>query len=51
MSRDPQGAGTPPAGTPPERKRHTRWLYARVMLVQIIALIALYLLQAAYGSG
>lgn len=32
-------------------KKHTRWLYARVMIVQAITLIALYLLQAAYGGG
>ncbi len=28
-----------------------RWLYARVLIVQVIALIALYWLQAAFGSG
>lgn len=33
-----------------ERKRRARWLYARVMIVQVVALIALWLLQAAYGS-
>lgn len=38
----------------PETKhagKHTRWLYARVLIVQAVTLIALYLLQAAYGSG
>ena len=28
-----------------------RWLYARVLFVQAVTLLALYLLQAAYGSG
>ena len=32
------------------RKRKTRWLFARVMVVQVVALIALWLLQATYGS-
>ena len=32
-------------------KPHTRWLYARVLIVQAITLVALYLLQAVYGSG
>ncbi len=31
-------------------KKRTRWLYARVLIVQAIALIALYILQAVYGS-
>lgn len=33
-----------------ERKRRARWLYARVMIVQILALIALWWLQYAYGT-
>ena len=32
-------------------KKHTRWLYARVLIVQAITLIALWMLQAAFGSG
>lgn len=35
---------------PEERKRRTRWLFARVMIVQAAALIALWLLQARFGS-
>lgn len=36
---------------PPEvRRRRSRWLYARVIFVQVVALIALWLLQVAYGS-
>ena len=31
-------------------KKHTRWLYARVLIVQAVTLIALYLLQAMYGG-
>ena len=31
------------------QKKHTRWLYARVLIVQVITLVALYLLQAVYG--
>ncbi|MDX1675512.1 MAG: hypothetical protein R3314_12015 [Longimicrobiales bacterium] len=34
-----------------ERTRHTRWLYARVLVVQVLTLIALYLLQTLYGGG
>ena len=30
--------------------RHTRWLYARVLLVQIATLVALWLLQSTYAS-
>jgi hypothetical protein len=33
-----------------DRQRSTGWLYARVIIVQAIALIALYILQAVYGS-
>ncbi len=33
-----------------DRKRRARWLYARVIIVQVVALIALWLLQSAYGS-
>ena len=32
-------------------KKHTRWLYVRVLVVQAITLIALYWLQAIYGGG
>jgi len=31
-------------------KKSTRWLVARVLVVQVITLIALYWLQAAFGS-
>lgn len=31
-------------------KPHTRWLYARVLIVQAITLLALWLLQSAYGG-
>jgi hypothetical protein len=42
---------TDPASLPPgERKRRARWLYARVIIVQIVALIGLWLLQTTYGS-
>lgn len=42
---------TDPSTLPPdERKRRARWLYARVIIVQIVALIGLWLLQATYGS-
>jgi hypothetical protein len=36
--------------TGPDRKRRARWLYVRVLLVQAVTLIALWLLQAAYGA-
>jgi len=36
--------------SPGVRKRKVRWLIARVMIVQAVALIALWLLQATYGS-
>jgi hypothetical protein len=40
-----------PEPLPPEvRKRKTRWLAARVIIVQVVALVALWLLQSAYGS-
>lgn len=42
----------PPAESPlpaAERKRRARWLYAPVVIVQIVALIGLWLLQATYG--
>ena len=32
-------------------KKHTRWLYARVLIVQAVTLIALYWLQVTYGGG
>jgi hypothetical protein len=32
-------------------KKRTRWLVARVLIVQVVTLIALYWLQAAYGGG
>ena len=53
---EPSGdAGTAPGAReplPPEvRKRKARWLYARVIIVQVVALFALWLLQAAYGSS
>jgi hypothetical protein len=52
---DPDSGARPdrvPGSDPPpaERKRRARWLYARVILVQVVALIALWLLQATYGS-
>ena len=34
-----------------EPTRHTRWLYARVIVVQVITLVALYLLQAVFGGA
>ncbi len=42
---------TDPSQLPPEvRKRRARWLFARVLFVQIVSLVALWLLQATYGS-
>ena len=35
---------------PRKEKRHTRWLYVRVLIVQAITLAALWLLQAVYGG-
>lgn len=36
---------------PPDvRKRRARWLYVRVLIVQVVALIGLWLLQSTYGS-
>lgn len=32
-------------------KKHTRWLYARVLIVQAATLFALWMMQAIYGSG
>jgi hypothetical protein len=32
-------------------KAHTRWLAIRVVAVQVVTLIALWLLQASFGSG
>lgn len=34
-----------------EPARQTRWLYARVLIVQAVTLVALYVLQAVYGGG
>ncbi len=34
----------------PGRSRRVRWLYARVLLVQALALLALWLLQATFGT-
>ncbi len=46
-------SGVPHAGPePPERSPGQVWaLGVRVMLVQVVALILLWLLQAAFGSG
>lgn len=30
-------------------KPHTRWLYARVLVVQAVTLLALWWLQASFG--
>ncbi len=30
---------------------HTKWLYARVLIVQAVTLIALWLLQSTFGAG
>lgn len=32
-------------------KPRTRWLYVRVLLVQAVTLVALWLLQSVYGGG
>ncbi len=48
---DPDPAPGAPERLPPEvRKRKARWLFARVVIVQVVALAALWLLQATYGS-
>lgn len=44
--RDPPGNVAGRHGRPA-----TRWLYARVIVVQLLALLALWLLQATFGSG
>jgi hypothetical protein len=44
------GPGFPEPLPPEVRKRKARWLFARVVIVQVVALIALWLLQSAYGS-
>ena len=31
-------------------RRDTRWLYARVLVVQLVTLLALWLLQSTFGS-
>ena len=33
-----------------DRKRRARWLAARVILVQVVTLIALWLLQSPFGT-
>ena len=32
-------------------KPHTKWLAVRVIAVQIVTLIALWMLQTSYGGG
>lgn len=44
----PDGNGEAATSSP---RRHTRWLYARVLIVQALTLLALWLLQATFGAG
>ncbi|MBW3552407.1 MAG: hypothetical protein KY466_02790 [Gemmatimonadetes bacterium] len=47
-------AGRPPDapyGPEPRPRRSTRSLYARVLIVQALTLIALWLLQQTFGGG
>lgn len=40
-----------PYGPEPRPRRSTRSLYARVLIVQALTLLALWLLQALFGGG
>ena len=59
MSREPtshdgtshEAASHEVGGEASPKKKRTRWLVARVLIVQVVTLIALYWLQAAYGGG
>ena len=47
-------AGRPadaPYGPEPRPRRSTRALYARVLVVQALTLLALWLLQSIFGGG